>query len=106
MADRIMYIESKASGLTGEARIGRVTFSKSGRSLYYDGRTFKRLVGGYKANYYDADSLEKFWISGPKQRGGDRLYGERVPVYVDPDVREEYWTQIRKLPNRAQDADA
>ena len=30
MKSRIMYIESKAGGLTGPARIGRVTFSKSG----------------------------------------------------------------------------
>ena len=106
MTDRIMYIESKATGLTGEARIGRVIFSKSGRSLYYNGRTFKRLVGGYKANYYDVDSLEEYWISGPKQRGGDRLYGERVPVHVDHDVREDYWTLIRKRPTRSQDGDA
>src|SRR4051794_23232321 len=106
MADRIMYIESKATGLTGDARIGRVTFSKSGRSLYYGGRTFQRLRGGYKANYYDVDSLEEYWISGPKQRGGDRLYGERVPVHVDEHVRQEYWNQIRKRPGRAQENDA
>lgn len=27
--------------------------------------------------------------------GKDRLYGERIPVYVDKDVRVEYWSQIR-----------
>ena len=42
---RIMYIESKAEGLVGPARIGRVTFSKSGKSLYYGGRRFHRLGG-------------------------------------------------------------
>jgi len=35
MKSRIMYIESKAGGLTGPARIGRVTFSKSGATIYY-----------------------------------------------------------------------
>jgi hypothetical protein len=36
MQPRIMYIESKAGGLAGgEARIGRVTFSKTGQTIYY-----------------------------------------------------------------------
>jgi hypothetical protein len=30
---RIMYIESKAEGLNGPARIGRVTFNRTGRTL-------------------------------------------------------------------------
>ncbi|GKS63898.1 hypothetical protein YTPLAS72_12020 [Nitrospira sp.] len=36
--------------------------------------------------------------SGPKRNGEDRLYGERVPIYVDADVRDEYWENIRALP--------
>jgi hypothetical protein len=48
-----MYIESKAAGLTGEARIGRVTFSKSGRSIYYQGEAFRSLKGrDYKASNF------------------------------------------------------
>jgi hypothetical protein len=34
---RIMYIESKADGLNGSARIGRVTFSKTLLSIYMVG---------------------------------------------------------------------
>jgi hypothetical protein len=34
---RIMYVESKAESLNGPARIGRVTFSKTGLSIYYKG---------------------------------------------------------------------
>lgn len=41
MKSRIMYIEDKTAGLSGPARIGRVTFSKTGRTLYYEGRRFK-----------------------------------------------------------------
>lgn len=33
---RIMYIEDKSSGLEGDARIGRVYFSETGKTLYYD----------------------------------------------------------------------
>ena len=75
-----MYIESKAGGLTGPARIGRVTFSKSGRTLYYCSQEFASLKGGgFKANYYDVATGEEYWISGPKKDGSDRLYGERTP---------------------------
>ncbi len=49
---RIMYIECKAGNLTGTSRIGRVTFSKTGRTLYYGGLTFQSLKGaGFKSNY-------------------------------------------------------
>ena len=30
----------------------------------------------------------------------DRLYDEADPVYIDDDVREEYWTTIRCAPER------
>jgi len=91
-----MYIENKSGGLTGgEARIGRVTFSKSGSTLYYQGRTFQSLKGtGFKANYYDIESGEQFWISGPKKNGADGLYGGGATV-IDDDVVEEYWRDIR-----------
>jgi hypothetical protein len=36
-----MYIESKAGGLTGPARIGRVRFSKSGATIYYQDKAFQ-----------------------------------------------------------------
>lgn len=102
-----MYIEAKGPGLTGEARIGRVTFSKTHKTVYYRGRTFHRLTwGGVKSNHYDAETGEEYWISGPKRDGGDRLYGERVPVHVDEDVREEYWSVVRDRPDRSAEADA
>ena len=92
---RIMYIERKSDGLSGPARIGRVTFSKTGKSIYYQGRLFQSLKGsGFKANYFDAATGEEYWISGCKKRGGDTLYGGIVEI--DDDVREEYWKQIRK----------
>src|SRR4051794_2773918 len=34
LAGRIMYVECKAGALTGAARIGRVSHSKTGRTLY------------------------------------------------------------------------
>lgn len=94
---RIMYIENKTE-LNGKGRIGRVTFSKTGKTVYYGGQTFEPIKGGgYKSNYYDVETGEEYWISGPKKRGADRLYGQ-PGVAIDADVREEYWTVIRCQP--------
>jgi hypothetical protein len=97
---RIMYIESKAEGLSGPARIGRVTFNKTGGTLYYKGQSFQSLKGhGFKANYRDTETGEEYWISGPRRDGLDRLYGKSaLVVEIDDEVREEYWTTIRKKP--------
>lgn len=106
MTSRIMYIENKADGLSGPARIGRVFFSKTGRTLYYDGKAFQSLKGsgGLKSNYYDLKTGEEYWISGPRSDGADRLYGEAKPVEIDDDVRQEYWIGIRGEPSRASQA--
>lgn len=99
MKNRIMYIEFKGDNLTGDARIGRVQFSKTMKSIRYDGKLFLSLKGnGYKSNYYDEATGEEYWISGCKKDGTDRLYNENSPIYIDEDVQEEYWKEIRKMP--------
>ncbi|MEZ5148016.1 MAG: hypothetical protein R2759_13390 [Bacteroidales bacterium] len=32
--------------------------------------------------------------------GKDRLYGERLPIFIDEDIQEEYWTEIRNQPEK------
>lgn len=98
MQSRIMYIEYKGDELVGPARIGRVEFSKTGKTLYYDGKEFQSLKGGYKANYYDVDSGEEYWITGCRKDGVNGLYN--TDVTVDDDVADEYWTEIRKRPDQ------
>lgn len=96
---KIMYIEYKGGNLIGEARIGKVIFSKSRRSVHYKEKTFLSLSGrGFKSNFIDLETREEYWISGCKKNGEDRLYGERLPIYIDDDVREEYWVKIRHMP--------
>jgi hypothetical protein len=93
-----MYLETKPDGVSGDSRIGRVTFSKSGKSIHYRGRRYEILKsGGFKANYFDSETREKIWITGCKKRGGDRLYSGTIEI--DKDVVEEYWTEISKLPD-------
>lgn len=88
---RIMYIENKSYGLEGDARIGRVYFSKSGKTLYYKGLKFQSLKGsGFKSNYYEVESLDEYWISGPRKDQNDRLYGGNRGVVIDDDVLDEY----------------
>lgn len=95
MKSRIMYIEYKGDGVTGPARIGRVSFSKTGRSLYYKDATL-HPIQGYKANHADAETGERYWVSGCRRDGNDTLYPGVVEV--DEEVREEYWTEIREQP--------
>jgi hypothetical protein len=100
MKTKIMFIEHKGQELTGLAKIGRVTFSKTGKTISYGGRQFQSLKGrGFKSNFYDIESGEEYWISGCHKNGEDRLYGERLPIIIDEDVREEYWITIRNAPH-------
>ena len=96
MKSQIMYIECKGDGLSGPARIGLVTFSKTGRTLCYQGKELQP-ISSYKANYLDMDTGKRYWISGCKKKGDDTLYPGIVEI--DEDIREEYWLQIRNRPD-------
>jgi hypothetical protein len=89
---RLMYFENKDGDIDGaEARIGWATFSQTGRSIYYRGRTFKPVKGGgISGNYIDADTNEEYWISGVKKRGSNAHWAEPVDIVIDADAREEY----------------
>jgi hypothetical protein len=97
MQPRIMYVEPGGGLARAGGRIGRVTFSQTGKSLRYLGHTFQTLKGrGYKQNYFDVATGMRFWISGPRRDGNDALYP--MTIDIDDDVREEYWCEIRQLP--------
>jgi hypothetical protein len=94
---KIMYIENKSDGLVGDARIGRVFFSKTGATLYYRGKKFQSLKGsGFKANYFEIESRDQYWISGPRKDQDNRLYGGNRGVQIDDDVKDEYFAYINK----------
>ena len=94
MESRIMYIERKAGDVTGTARIGRVNFSKTGRTMYYDEKEFVKVKDGFKHNCIELSTNEEYWISGCKKDGKDALYAAK-PTPIDQDIRGEYWTSIR-----------
>ncbi|MCC6699546.1 MAG: 1-deoxy-D-xylulose-5-phosphate synthase [Candidatus Hydrogenedentes bacterium] len=105
MKSRIVYIELKSGdghNDRGPARIGRVTFSKTGKTLRYHDLELQRLNRGC-ANFVEINSGDEYWVSGPKKNGEDRHWAGGGPVEIDDDVREEYWSQIRNLPDRVKD---
>jgi hypothetical protein len=78
-------------GDNGPASISWVTFSKTGRTVYYRGRSLQRIIrGGVASNHRDIATGEEYWISGVKKNGQDRHWSGSGRVVVDDDAREEY----------------
>lgn len=92
LARRVMYVENKAGPVGGvNGRIGWVTFSRSGRSLYYQDLALTRIKGGgVRGNYFDQATGQEYWVSGIKRRGSNTHWAERTRFAVDPDAEEEY----------------
>lgn len=96
---RVMWIEYKGDGIVGPAKIGWVKVSAKGKRLDYCGQSFRSLNGrGFKSNYYDTETGERYWISGCRKDGRNALYN--TDVEVDEDALEEYWVNIRNEPQK------
>ena len=70
----LKYIELKSGhNDDGPAWIARVKVSRSGRTVYFNGKALKRASGGGIAgNHYDLDNGQEYWVSGIKKNGLDR----------------------------------
>lgn len=98
-AKRVMYIENKEGLIDGvDARIGWVSFSKTGKTIYYKGKTFLSNKGkGIRGNFNDLATGEEYWISGVKKSGSNAHPCESIDsIVVDEDARAEY-RRIRSL---------
>ena len=88
----LKYIELK-SGYSddGPAWIAHVRQSKSGRTVYFNGRALARSGGqGIQGNHRDIETREEFWVSGIKKNGCDRLWAGGGIVLVERSAVEEY----------------
>ena len=90
-----MYLQLKTGYNTdrGPAWVARVRFTRSWRTAYGHGRSLRRVTGtagaNLDSNFYDVDTGEGFWMSGPKRDRTDGRYTNEQPL-VDDDVREVY----------------
>ena len=88
----IKYIELKTGfNDNGPAWIARVTFSGSGKTLYFNDKAFKSWEGrGTGGNYYDVETSETYWISNPKKNEHDRHWAGSGKIRIPADVVDEY----------------
>ncbi|MFV0535850.1 MAG: mannose-1-phosphate guanylyltransferase [Dysgonomonas sp.] len=88
----IKYIELK-SGYSddGPAWIGKVGFSKSGRTIYFNGHAFRGNGHGYARDVQNGDL---YWISGVKKNGEDRHWAGRGVIQVEKEVVEDYLNSV------------
>lgn len=85
-----MFVQLKTGHGTdkGPAWISVVRFSKTWRTAYWHGRTLRRAQGA-DANFYDTETLEEYWLSGPHRDRADTRYSGIRPT-VDDDARAAY----------------
>jgi hypothetical protein len=88
----LRYVELKSGHKdNGPAWIARVAMSRSGATIYFNGRALKRVKGGgISSNYVDLESRERFWVSGVKKNGEDRHWAGGGRVLVENAAVGEY----------------
>ena len=92
MKQKLLYIELKSGqGDCGPAWIGLASLSKTGRTVYFNGRALKRLGGqGISGNHFCLETGAEYWVSGPKKDGCDRHWAGSGPIMVDARAVAEY----------------
>lgn len=96
MKSEIKYIELKL-GHSGPAWIGLVSYSKSGRTVYFNGKAFQRIGSDrIQGNFFDIESGEEYWISGVKKDMTDRHRFGSGKIMVEERAVKEYLKIINK----------
>ena len=90
--ERVMFIENKDGYIDKfSARIGWVSFSKSGNTVYYKDKILRKIKGGgIRGNFFDVATNEEYWISGIKKKGSNVHWSEPTDVAIDDDALSEY----------------
>jgi hypothetical protein len=88
MKPEIKYIELK-SGYEddGPAWIGVVEFSKTGQTIYFNGRAFK---GNGHGLCFDIETREVYWVTGVKKEGQNRHWAGKGKIMIDKLVVDDY----------------
>ena len=96
MKPELRYIELKSGfGDNGPAWIGMVEFSKTGRTVYFNGKALKNSKArGISGNYYDLENGDEYWISGIKKNGTDRHWAGGGKVMIDRNFVDLYLSLV------------
>ncbi|HEY8782053.1 MAG TPA: hypothetical protein VIM16_10585 [Mucilaginibacter sp.] len=88
MKPQIKYIELK-SGYSddGPAWIGKVEFSKTGQTTYFNNRAFK---GNGHGSCFDIETKKTYWITGIKKNGQNRHWAGKGKIMIDKLVVDDY----------------
>jgi hypothetical protein len=88
MKPELKYIELK-SGYSddGPAWIGMVQFSKSGQTIYFNGKAFK---GNGHGLCFDIETKDTYWITGIKKEGQNRHWAGGGKIMIDRVVVDDY----------------
>src|SRR3954451_18659429 len=95
----LRYVELKSGHSdNGPAWIAYVAESKSGRTLYFNGRGLMKLKGRRRVdsggNYVDMVTGDSFWFSGVKKNGQDRYWAGSGRVLVEAAALSDYLDTI------------
>jgi hypothetical protein len=96
----LRYIELKSGHSdNGPAWIAYLEQSKTGRTVYFNGRGLMKLKGQRRGagggNYVDMETGESFWVSGVKKDGEDRHWAGSGRVLVEAAAVSEYLQTIK-----------
>jgi len=90
MKDEIRYVELKTGySDDGPAWIGKVKLSKSGNTVYFNDKAFRKWRGA-GSNYYDIETHEEYWISGVKKDGSDRHWAGHGKIILAKNIVADY----------------
>ena len=96
MKPELKYIELKSGfGDKGLAWIGMAEFSKSGRTVYFNGKALKSSnAQGIAGNYFDIENGDEYWITGIKKNGTDRHCAGGGKIMIDKNIIDLYLSMV------------
>src|ERR1700759_4137362 len=98
MAERVMFVQLKTGHNTdkGPCWISVVRFNKSWKTAYWHGKTLRHW-SDFDTNFYDEETNEEYWVSGPHRDRRDTRYSNIKPA-VDEDARAAYEALLNGAP--------
>jgi hypothetical protein len=99
MGERVMFVQLKTGHDTdkGPAWISWVRFNRRWKTVYWHGKILRRWPGLVDANFYDIETHEEYWLSGPHRDRADTRYSSIRPE-IDDDVRDVYEAFLHGAP--------